>query len=413
MADSGFEDFVQNANMIMGGAPLDRKFLTGIWDGADKDLNRAINHLMGTDESKLIREGQAGQADGASPKKDKKKGERRSSSSKASKDRSAPADFPSDPFSSAGGPDQFPSSVFGGGSFGDSGFAQMSQGMPPVQSTTQFMQPQMQPQMPPYTQTHMPPHMQPQPPNMQPQMMPPHMQPQMPPHMQPQGQHYGDYGQPTMQTYGAQPMMPPYNTQYQQPVQPFSGHQQQPSYPGNPQPTTQSFGAPSQFMPQQAQTPPLQTQMHPQMSPAMQSDGYGALQNAGGMQNSTSPEQLQLQKELEELDRQMAEIQKALQVPQVNDLSHHAGPPLSNNSGNVGGFNSSMAGLQSGLPDSRHQDYNSFNYSNAADESDSDSDNDWWHNPPSLSSTPQHQSHYNGQGLMNMNVTVPGPPRMY
>jgi hypothetical protein len=29
------------------------RFLSGLWDGADKDLNRAINHLLGLPEEKV------------------------------------------------------------------------------------------------------------------------------------------------------------------------------------------------------------------------------------------------------------------------------------------------------------------------------------------------------------------------
>eukprot|EP00931_Biecheleriopsis_adriatica_P074800 TRINITY_DN48797_c0_g1_i1.p1 TRINITY_DN48797_c0_g1~~TRINITY_DN48797_c0_g1_i1.p1 ORF type:complete len:437 (-),score=47.44 TRINITY_DN48797_c0_g1_i1:177-1487(-) len=56
-----FEDFVHTSNAIIGGVPLDRQFLSDVWKGAEGQLNRAVNQLLGLPESDLIRE--AGSAD--------------------------------------------------------------------------------------------------------------------------------------------------------------------------------------------------------------------------------------------------------------------------------------------------------------------------------------------------------------
>ena len=37
MSGAEFDSFVQQAQLILSGPPLDRQFLAGLWDGADKD----------------------------------------------------------------------------------------------------------------------------------------------------------------------------------------------------------------------------------------------------------------------------------------------------------------------------------------------------------------------------------------
>eukprot|EP00435_Cladocopium_sp_Y103_P008958 s3552_g2.t1 len=82
------ENSTRKAQIILSGPPLDRQFLSGLWDGADKDLNRAINHLLGLPEDKVVREGQGG--GGASPAESKPKKESKSSK-KTSKDVPGPS----------------------------------------------------------------------------------------------------------------------------------------------------------------------------------------------------------------------------------------------------------------------------------------------------------------------------------
>jgi len=79
-----FDSFCDQAQIILSGPPLDRQFLSGLWDGADKDLNRAINHLLGLPEDKVVREGQGG--GGASPVESKPSKKESKSSKKVSKE---------------------------------------------------------------------------------------------------------------------------------------------------------------------------------------------------------------------------------------------------------------------------------------------------------------------------------------
>lgn len=132
-----FDSFCQQAQIILSGPPLDRQFLSGLWDGADKDLNRAINHLLGLPEEKVIREGQGG--GGASPAESKPKKESKSSKKtskegkkKEKKEESKPAadDWGGGFFeSSAGFPDAGFQTDFASGGFqtGAASFAGMPQ----------------------------------------------------------------------------------------------------------------------------------------------------------------------------------------------------------------------------------------------------------------------------------------------
>ncbi|CAD7923571.1 unnamed protein product [Amoebophrya sp. A120] len=54
-----FEDFVATAT-AMGGNDLSRGWLKELWEGADSDMNRAINHLLDTPEDKYKRESGGG-----------------------------------------------------------------------------------------------------------------------------------------------------------------------------------------------------------------------------------------------------------------------------------------------------------------------------------------------------------------
>ena len=48
---SSFEDFSESAKM-MGGADVDEEWLKELWEGADGDANRALNHLIDTPPEK-------------------------------------------------------------------------------------------------------------------------------------------------------------------------------------------------------------------------------------------------------------------------------------------------------------------------------------------------------------------------
>ena len=56
---SSYEDFIESAK-IMGGSDIDPAWLKELWDGADGDANRALNHLIDTPPDKFRRGGSSG-----------------------------------------------------------------------------------------------------------------------------------------------------------------------------------------------------------------------------------------------------------------------------------------------------------------------------------------------------------------
>lgn len=113
MSGAEFESFCSQAQVILGGSPLDRHFLGTIWDGADKDLNRAINHLLGIDESKVVRAGDKSVGNGKDSAKDDKKDKKEKKEKKDKKDKKDKADKQPQ----TGGFDAFTGDAFGTGSF--------------------------------------------------------------------------------------------------------------------------------------------------------------------------------------------------------------------------------------------------------------------------------------------------------
>lgn len=87
-----FREFCQSAQSLKGGPEIDKNFLLEVWTGADCDLNRALNHILDTDDSKVRRAGAGGggggggsvhsshgSGHGSKHKKDKHKKEKRDS----------------------------------------------------------------------------------------------------------------------------------------------------------------------------------------------------------------------------------------------------------------------------------------------------------------------------------------------
>ncbi|CAJ1367055.1 unnamed protein product [Effrenium voratum] len=207
MSGAEFDSFVQQAQLILSGPPLDRQFLAGLWDGADKDLNRAINHLLGLPEENIVREGQGGAnqsptagggGGGGDAKKDKKHKKEKEKEKEKKKDKS-PKKEATDDFGTGfgGGFDAFPSS------FPDSAYTQQAS-WPPYQQPMTQPPPQSQPA---YTQ---------------PDFSSPYQQPvtQPPPQSQPAYTQPDYYQQPvTLPPPQSQPAytQPGYSPPYQQP----------------------------------------------------------------------------------------------------------------------------------------------------------------------------------------------------
>ena len=168
--DGAFNAFVSQAQAIMG-ADLSEDWLFEIWQGADADPNRALNHVLDTPEDKMKRGG-GGKASRNEPKTPKK------SSSRPRESKPAPATpattWDDDDYQTAPTPPP------------QQHYAQP--GPPPPQQQPQYQQP-------PQSMHHQPQGMgypQPQPmpypsmyPGMPQPMMPPMSQPMMPPMSQP------------------------------------------------------------------------------------------------------------------------------------------------------------------------------------------------------------------------------------
>ncbi|CAD7976326.1 unnamed protein product [Amoebophrya sp. A25] len=83
---SEFDSFVKTA-VAMAGEDVDPEWLKELWDGADGDANRAVNHLLDTPENKFRRKAASASAPAAPEKKKKQK---RSSSNDPPAAASAP-----------------------------------------------------------------------------------------------------------------------------------------------------------------------------------------------------------------------------------------------------------------------------------------------------------------------------------
>jgi len=380
--DSEFDNFCERAQEFMGGAPLCKQFLTEIWEGADKNLERAINHVLSTPDEKVRRAGQGGGGGGGgggeskSSKKDKEK-EKKSkkkdkSPAKSSKsDVSPAADFPDFPTSGffdtapggmggMGGFDSAPAGMGGMGGFdsapagmgGMAGMAGMGQAFgqqPPAQPAQTWGQPQA---MPPQT---MPPQGMP-PQTMPPQGMPPQsMPPQgMPPQtMPPQGMPPQGMPPQTMPPQGMPPHGMPHTTMPPHGV-PDAG---QPGF-GQASP---SFGAnaPGAY----GQPPPAQTwgQSAPQY-PSQMGHGGDALGAVGHPQFGT------------------------VESSQYHSQMGAGAPP-----GNLGAYGD-MGQAKPGFGQASPGYGGGASFAPATPttaggwDSESDSDNDWWNNPAPLQS---------------------------
>ena len=58
---SEYDQFVSQACAILGN-DIDREWLSEMWQGADSDLNRALNHVIDTPPNKIRRGGGGGAA---------------------------------------------------------------------------------------------------------------------------------------------------------------------------------------------------------------------------------------------------------------------------------------------------------------------------------------------------------------